>query len=49
MIYSIFIIFVYKIFKQNLLVIKHLISETYKILVNKKNQELNKVKKSLTI
>lgn len=48
-IYSIFIIFVYKILKQNLLVIKYLIRETYQILIKKKDTELNKVKKSLTI
>lgn len=46
-IYSIFILFTYKIFKQNLLVIKYLTSETYQILINKKNTELNKVNKSL--
>ncbi len=49
MIYSIFIVFVYKIFKQNLLVIKYLIVKTYQILINKKDHELKKVKKSLTI
>lgn len=49
MIYSVFILFIYKLFNQNFLVIKYLITETYQILVNKKNDKLIKVKKSLTI
>ncbi|MDQ7982796.1 MAG: hypothetical protein REH79_01075 [Spiroplasma sp.] len=48
-IYSIFTLFIFCLFNENFLVIKYLIIETYHILINKKNDELIKVKKSLTI